>query len=70
MEGSGAMSETNAMMASAAVQKLIAERAYQLWENRGKPQGYDLIHWREAEQEIRQALERSTSGGDPDKRAG
>jgi hypothetical protein len=35
-----------------ALQRLIAERAYQLWENQGKPHGCDLIHWREAEQEI------------------
>jgi len=36
----------------AAIQKLIAERAYELWEDQGHPQGYDLIHWQEAEKEI------------------
>ena len=38
---------------------LIAERAYQLWENQGKPHGCDLIHWRQAEQEIMGCLGRS-----------
>ncbi len=32
--------------------KLIAERAYEIWENEGRPHGYDLIHWKTAEQEI------------------
>jgi hypothetical protein len=40
----------------AALRKLIAERAYELWENQGKPHGCDLIHWREAEQEIMDCL--------------
>ncbi len=42
---------------SAAIHKLIVERAYELWENRGRPHGCDLIHWREAEQEIMACLE-------------
>jgi hypothetical protein len=41
---------------NAAVRRLIAERAYELWENQGKPHGCDLIHWREAEQEIMDCL--------------
>jgi DUF2934 family protein len=36
----------------AALRQLIAQRAYEIWENQGRPQGCDLIHWREAEQEI------------------
>jgi hypothetical protein len=44
---------------NAAVRRLIAERAYELWENQGKPHGCDLIHWREAEQEIMECLGRS-----------
>jgi hypothetical protein len=35
-----------------ALHKLIAERAYEIWESQGRPQGYDLVHWHEAEQEI------------------
>jgi len=34
------------------LRKLIAERAYELWENQGRPQGCDLSNWRQAEQEI------------------
>ena len=45
---------------NAAIQKLIAERAYELWENQGKPHGCDLIHWHEAEQEITDCVRRSS----------
>ena len=34
----------------------LAERAYQLWENQGRPNGSDLIHWRQAEAEILDCL--------------
>ena len=30
----------------------IAERAYAIWENEGKPHGRDIGHWLEAEAEI------------------
>jgi hypothetical protein len=30
----------------------IRERAYQIWEEAGRPQGYQDLHWRQAEQEI------------------
>lgn len=30
----------------------IAARAYVVWERRGKPQGQDMINWREAEAEL------------------
>ena len=46
------MNKKESATGNAAVRKLIAERAYELWENQGKPHGFDLIHWREAEQEI------------------
>lgn len=52
------MDQRNEAAGKAAVQKLIAERAYELWENHGRPHGFDLIHWREAEQEIMGCLER------------
>jgi len=29
----------------------IAERAYQIWEQQGRPHGRDLDHWLQAEQE-------------------
>ena len=50
------MSERDEIAGSPAIQKLIAERAYQLWENQGRPNGSDLIHWRQAEAEILDCL--------------
>jgi hypothetical protein len=49
--GDGGMDTTNP-----AKDKLIAERAYEPWENQGRPRGCDLVHWREAEQEIMQCF--------------
>jgi hypothetical protein len=37
---------------SPGVQHLIAVRTYELWENHGRPHGCDLIHWRQAEEEL------------------
>jgi len=34
------------------IRKLIAVRAYEIWENHGRPHGCDAMHWREAEQDI------------------
>jgi len=51
-EGNGEMNKNESATGNAAVRRLIAERAYELWENQGKPLGCDLIHWRGAEQEI------------------
>ena len=31
--------------------RLIRERAYQLWEQEGRPEGRDLDHWLRAERE-------------------
>ena len=59
-KGNVGMNEINPMMRSAAIQKLIAERAYELWENQGRPYGCDLIHWHEAEQEIMGCVRRSS----------
>jgi transcription initiation factor IIF auxiliary subunit len=42
----------------AAIEKRIAERAYELWVNEGRPQGRDLINWSEAEREIMASVER------------
>ena len=30
----------------------IQKRAYQIWEAEGRPDGYDLAHWRQAEREM------------------
>lgn len=43
---------TSSASETADVRRLIAERAYEIWENHGRPFGHDLMHWRQAEQEI------------------
>jgi hypothetical protein len=30
----------------------VRNRAYQIWERKGRPQGSDLVHWLEAEREL------------------
>lgn len=39
-------------MQDEAIRKLVAARAYELWENEGQPHDRDLVNWRQAEQEI------------------
>jgi hypothetical protein len=39
-----------------AIRQLIAERAYELWENQGRPSGYEALHWSQAEQEIMNSI--------------
>ena len=36
-------------------QQLIAQRAYELWEQNGRVEGRDLEHWLEAERLVKQA---------------
>lgn len=50
--------ETRASVPALDLHKLTAERAYEIWENEGKPHGYDLIHWKTAEQEIMDSAQR------------
>jgi hypothetical protein len=45
-----------------AIRKLIAVRAYELWESEGRPRGRDAINWHQAEQEIESCMGR---GQDP-----
>ena len=59
MKGTLGMNEIDPAMQSASIRKLIAERAYELWENHGRPHGCDAIHWRAAEQEIMECLQRN-----------
>jgi hypothetical protein len=52
----------------AAIRHLIAVRAYELWENQGRPHGCDLIHWHQAEHEIMSCMEQgsvSNEGAQP-----
>ncbi len=53
----------------------IARRAYELWENEGRPQGKDTAHWLQAEaeirhQEFRRDLKNRSSGEEMDSRRG
>lgn len=38
-------------------QDIIRQRAYQLWEQQGRPDGQELEHWRQAERELNAAEE-------------
>jgi hypothetical protein len=38
------------------IMRLIAEKAYSLWEQRGRPNGNDLQDWLEAEKLVRFSL--------------
>jgi CheY-like chemotaxis protein len=66
-KGRSASDEKNEAARNAAIHKLIAERAYEMWENHGRPHGYDLIDWLQAEQEIKGCLEYGSvqHGGEP-----
>src|SRR5579875_1881678 len=35
-----------------ALRHLIAVRAYEMWEEQGRPHGRDSLHWQQAEQDI------------------
>ena len=45
---------------SSAGSDAIARRAYELWENEGRPEGSDLWHWLQAESEV--GTRNSTNG--------
>jgi hypothetical protein len=46
------MVDSRVLVNNEAINKLIAIRAYEIWENQGRPHGYDLLNWQEAKQEI------------------
>jgi hypothetical protein len=51
---------TESAVPSYSSAEAVSRRAYELWENEGRPEGCDLRHWLQAEQE----LGASQSGGD------
>jgi hypothetical protein len=53
---------------STASADAISRRAYEIWEQNGKPDGNDLEHWLQAEKEI--GGNRSQSNGDRTNRQG
>lgn len=50
------MSTTTQQPSEAAIRQMIAVRAYILWENQGRPRGYDVINWHQAEREVHAIL--------------
>jgi hypothetical protein len=55
------MSEIETPIRDAAIRHLVAERAYELWENQGRPHGHDVIHWHQAEREVCESLEQASA---------
>jgi hypothetical protein len=53
------MNSTDEQARQAAIRKLIAVRAYEMWENQGRPAGCDAIHWRQAEQDVMSSVSNS-----------
>lgn len=45
-------SSTDSSIASSTNADAVSRRAYELWENEGRPEGSDLRHWLQAEQEL------------------
>lgn len=46
------MSKARSTTAPASGEAAVAARAYALWEAQGRPDGHDLDHWLQAEQEV------------------
>lgn len=57
-------------MANPQDARLIEQRAYQIWEQQGRPEGRQLEHWNQAEQELavefRVGFPDATGDEDPD----
>jgi hypothetical protein len=58
------MSDTEKQARDAAIRRLTAVRAYEMWENQGRPHGRDQIHWRQAEQDVMQCLASASRAAD------
>ena len=44
------------------LERRIQQRAYELWENEGRPHGREQDHWQQAEREIMGRGARSAAG--------
>jgi hypothetical protein len=66
-----ASTDSSLSMSFGAPAEEISRRAYELWENEGRPEGCDLRHWLQAEQELsaRYANRSEQSQDSPDSRA-
>jgi len=47
-----ASTDSSISMSFGAPAEEISRRAYEIWENEGRPEGCDLRHWLEAEQQL------------------
>ena len=45
-------SSTETSISSSVSADSVSRRAYEIWENEGRPEGCDLRHWLQAEQEL------------------
>lgn len=43
-------------------QERIRQRAHEIWENEGRPEGRDADHWTQAEQELREQSAENPAG--------
>lgn len=60
------MNQTTTTASSTISAEAISNRAYELWENEGRPEGSDQRHWLQAEQELRGATNTSTPSRNSD----
>ncbi|MES2695286.1 MAG: DUF2934 domain-containing protein [Verrucomicrobiota bacterium] len=58
-------STTNSSASTDLSADAISNRAYELWENEGRPEGSDQRHWFQAEQELRNSVSRNGSQSAP-----
>ena len=57
---SNPLSTSNSSASPAISAETVSRRAYELWEQEGRPEGCDLRHWLQAEQEL--ALGHASNG--------
>ena len=57
------MSDTQDSPRSRPFETLIAARAYEIWQDRGCPNGEDLTHWLQAEAELKDGIEQADGAG-------
>ncbi len=56
--GRNTSKSSNSNLDAAKINQMIKERAYYLWESKGKPQGQDANIWLQAEKEIRAKIKK------------
>jgi len=54
------------MNSNTADEKEIAQKAYRLWEAEGRPEGRDVAHWHQAEQDVSEPVTQPVAEEAPD----